>query len=330
MSGTGRMARRYVHRLIKPRSSALLAGGLAPPIPIARTARQAARRTAVIRYVVMKIGLVQLNSGGDIASNLSQAETHVRQAARQGAELIALPEVMHLRVGGEQVGRYLDAAEPIPGPMTQRFSTLAEELGVALLLGSIGETSHDPKRTYNTSVLITPDGSILATYRKVHLFDVSVDRDNGDRESERYLPGNALVSADLPVHLPGCKVGLSICNDLRFAELYRALALQGCKLIFVPANFTKATGQMHWMTLLRARAIENGCFIVAPAQCQRFPGGFEAFGHSTIIDPWGRVLVEHDDQSGTSVTTIDLKKVDEARQAIPVLQHLRPDVYRKS
>lgn len=274
----------------------------------------------------MKIGLVQLSNGEDITANLSQAEDFVRDAAGRGAELIALPEVMHLRVGGGQVGRYLDAAEPIPGPTAQRFSGLARELGVTLLLGSIGEASDDPQRTYNTSVLIGPGGSILATYRKVHLFDVAVDDDNADRESDRYLAGDAVVSADLPHG----KVGLSICYDLRFGELYRVLALQGAKLIFVPANFTKATGELHWMTLLRARAIENGCFIVAPAQCGRFPGGFEAFGHSTVIDPWGSVLTEHDNEPGVSVTAIDWSLVDQAREAIPVLQHLRPSVYRTS
>lgn len=272
----------------------------------------------------MKIGLVQLNSGDDVAANLVQAEALVREAVGQGAVLVALPEVMHLRVGGSLVGRYAQAAEPIPGPTTQRFGALAKELGVTLLLGSIGEVSDDPHRTYNTSVLIGSDGEITATYRKVHLFDVSVDADNGDRESDRYLPGNKLVTADLP----GSKVGLSICYDLRFSELFRTLALQGVGIVFVPANFTKATGQMHWMTLLRARAIENGLFIIAPAQCGRFPEGFEAFGHSTIIDPWGSVLVEHDDGKGISVTEIDLSKVDEARRAIPVLEHLRRDVYR--
>lgn len=273
----------------------------------------------------MKIGLAQLNSGEDIAANLDQAEAMVREAAGQGADLIALPEVMHLRVGRAMADRYLDVAEPIPGPTTQRFCELAGALGVHLLLGSMVEQSSDPQRTYNTSVLLAPDGSTLASYRKVHLFDVVMDDDNADRESDRYLPGNELVTADVPA----CKVGLSICYDLRFGELYRALALQGAKIIFVPANFTKATGQLHWMTLLRARAIENGCFIVAPAQCGRFPGGFEAFGHSTIIDPWGNVLTEHGDSPGSNVTTIDLGLVDEARKAIPVLHHLRPDVYRK-
>lgn len=276
----------------------------------------------------MKIGLVQLNSGDDVQDNLAQAEALVREAAGQGAELVALPEVMHLRAGGALVGRYKEVAEPIPGPTTQRFGALASEFGVTLLLGSIGEASDDPDRTYNTSVLITPDGSIAATYRKVHLFDVSVDEDNGDRESDRYLPGDALVTADLPASFTGGKVGLSICYDLRFGELFRALAMQGAGIVFVPANFTKATGQAHWMTLLRARAIENGLYIVAPVQCGRFPQGFEAFGHSTIIDPWGSVLVEHGDTPGVSVTTIDLDRVDEVRRAIPVLKHLRPDVYR--
>lgn len=271
----------------------------------------------------MKIGLVQLNSGDDVQSNLAEAEGLVRDAAGQGAELIALPEVMHLRVSGSLVGRYKEVAEPIPGPTTQRFGAVAKELGITLLLGSIGEASDDPQRTYNTSVLFTPDGNIAATYRKVHLFDVSVDEENGDRESDRYLPGNELVTVDLPA----CQVGLSICYDLRFGELFRALAMRSASVVFVPANFTKATGQAHWMTLLRARAIENGLFMIAPAQCGRFEQGFEAFGHSTIIDPWGRVLIEHGDTPGVSVTDIDLSKVEEVRRAIPVLKHLRPDVY---
>ncbi|MGB0766107.1 MAG: nitrilase-related carbon-nitrogen hydrolase, partial [Phycisphaeraceae bacterium] len=211
----------------------------------------------------MKIGMVQLDSGADVEANLAQAEAGVRDAASRGAAFVALPEVMHLRVGRSQSRRYLDHAEAIPGPTTERFSALAKSLGVTLLLGSIGERSDDPDRTYNTSVLIGPDGARLASYRKVHLFDVQVDEINGDRESERYLPGNDIVC----VELPEVSVGLSICYDLRFGELYRALALRGAGIVTVPANFTKATGAMHWLTLLRARAIENGLFVVAPAQC---------------------------------------------------------------
>lgn len=271
----------------------------------------------------MRIGLVQLDAGDDVAANLAQAEEAVRDAAGRGAEFVTLPEVMHLRVGGALAGRYLDSAEAIPGPTTDRFGVLARELGVHLLLGSIGEISGDLLRTYNTSVLIDSDGGVTARYRKMHLFDVSVDEGNGDRESERYLPGDEVVVADTP----WAKVGLTICYDLRFPELFRALALRGARVVVVPANFTKATGQAHWMTLLRARAIENGLFIVAPAQCGRFEQGFEAFGHSTVIDPWGRVLVDHDDTPGVSVTDIDLNEVDQVRNAIPVLKHLRNDVY---
>ena len=272
----------------------------------------------------MKIGLIQLDSGDDVEANLSQAEASVRDAAERGAEFIVLPEVMHLRVGPALSARYAAAAEPIPGPTTERFGALANELGVYLLLGSMGEASDDPTRTYNTSVLIEPGRSVLARYRKLHLFDVSVDDETGDRESDRYLPGDEVISTKTRWG----RVGLTICYDLRFAELYRTLALQGARVVFVPANFTKATGEAHWMMLLRARAIENGLFIVAPAQCGRFLGGFEAFGHSTVIDPWGRVLVEHDDAPGVSLIELDLNEVDRVRQAIPVLHHLRSDVYR--
>lgn len=274
----------------------------------------------------MKLGLVQLNSGDDVEANLSQAEGLIEQAAGRGASLVALPEVMHLRVGRALAGRYRESAQPVPGPITERFGALARRLGVHLLLGSIGEVSDDPQRVYNTSVLIDARGELAARYRKVHLFDVEVDAQTGDRESERYLAGDELVLADTPMGL----AGLTICYDLRFGELYRALALAGARAIFVPANFTDATGQAHWMALLRARAIENALFIIAPAQCGAFPQGFTAFGHSTVIDPWGRVLAEMDQQPGVRVVGLDLEEVDRVRRKVPALQHLRPDVYAKS
>lgn len=272
----------------------------------------------------MKIGLIQLDSRDDVSANLDHAQSLVEQAVEQGADCIALPEVMHLRVGQAMAQQYLDHAQPIPGPITDRFGELAKRLGVHLLLGSIGEASADPKRIYNTSVLIGPDGQSLASYRKVHLFDVSVDAVNGDRESDRYLPGDRLVTADTPMG----RLGLTICYDVRFGELYRALALAGARLVFVPANFTSATGDAHWLTLLRARAIENGLFIVAPAQCGAFPGGFTAYGHSVVIDPWGRVLAELDDLPGVAVVEVDLDESDRVRAKLPVLEHLRPDVYQ--
>lgn len=271
----------------------------------------------------MKVGLLQMNSGADVEANLAQAQAMIEQAAADGAELVALPEVLHLRVGGQGVGRYLDTAEPIPGPMTDRFAALAKRLNVSVLLGSIGEQSPEPGRIYNTSVLIDAQGCVQAKYRKVHLFDVAVDDDNADNESARCVAGDQVVVAD---SLFG-KLGLTICYDLRFPELFRSLALAGSRVIFVPANFTRATGEAHWLTLLRARAIENGLFIVAPAQVGRFPEGFEAYGHSAVIDPWGRVLVEMDEKPGVVVVDLDLAEVDRVRSKVPVLKHRRPDVY---
>lgn len=278
----------------------------------------------------MKIALVQLDSGGEVEANLAEAERLIVLAASQGAELIATPEVMHLRVGRDRAQRYRDAAERIdhdaPGPITRRFANLARELSATILLGSIGETPDPPDahgRIYNTSVLLGPAGQVVASYRKAHLFDVEVDQRNADRESDRYLAGDRRVVAQTPMGL----TGLSICYDLRFPELYRAMALDGARAVIVPANFTKATGEAHWMTLLRARAIENGLFVIAPAQCGQTLGGFEAFGHSTVIDPWGRVICEMADEPGVSVVEVDLTEVDRVRRVVPALRHRRPGVY---
>lgn len=276
-----------------------------------------------MKGTAIKIGLVQLCSGDDVAVNLRQAEDGINEAVIKGANFVALPELMHLRVGPADAGRYLEHAQPIPGPITERFAQLAKRLGIHLLLGSIGEVSPDPARTYNTAVLLGPGGELVTTYRKLHLFDVQVDSVNTDSESSRCLPGDEVVLA----HTPHGQVGLTICYDLRFPELFRSLALSGAQLVFVPANFTQATGEAHWLTLLRARAIENGLFIIAPAQCGPFPGGFSAFGHSAVIDPWGKVLLEANDQPGVHVVEIDLAEVDRVRRMIPSLAHRRPDVY---
>lgn len=273
----------------------------------------------------MKIGLVQLDSRDDVAANLDRAEAMIVDAAGQGAQFVALPEMLHLRVGPAKVQRYRETAEPIPGPMTERFGKLAGRLSIHLLLGSIGEQSGDPQRIYNTSVLLGPGGQLVATYRKVHLFDVQVDGQTGDRESDRCLAGDAVVTADTALG----RVGLSICYDLRFPELFRSLALAGARVVFVPADFTRATGEAHWLTLLRARAIENGIFIVAPAQCGKCPDRYEAYGHSAVIDPWGRVVTQMDQSPGFEAIELDLSEVDRVRAKLPTLDHRRPDVYGK-
>lgn len=273
----------------------------------------------------MNIAVIQLDAQGDAAANLDAGEAYVTEAARAGAGFVALPEVFHLRVGRGAGRRYLETAEAFDATVA-RFAKLAAEHYITLLMGSITEPSPDPQRVYNTSVLLGPTGCTLATYRKVHLFDVEVG-DVAERESKRFFPGDSVVSTDTPLG----HVGLTVCYDLRFPELYRALALRGAVLATVPANFTKPTGEAHWMTLLRARAVENGMFIVAPNQCGAFTGpdggGFTAYGHSAVIDPWGRVLLEMNDQPGVGYATVDVAEAERVRTAIPALRNRRPDVY---
>ena len=273
----------------------------------------------------MKIAAVQLDAQGDVADNLDAAAGYVIDAADAGARFVALREVFHLRVGRGAGQRYLDTARDFDAAVA-RFAKLAATHSITLLMGSITEPSADPQRVYNTSVLLGPGGETLARYRKVHLFDVEVG-DVTERESKRFMPGDEVVAAEAGLGI----VGLTICYDLRFPELFRSLALSGAQLITVPANFTKPTGEAHWMTLLRARAIENGLFIVAPNQCGSFTGpeggGFTSYGHSAVIDPWGRVLLEMDDQPGVGYAEIDLTEVERVRAAVPALQNRRPDVY---
>ncbi|XAL97996.1 carbon-nitrogen hydrolase family protein [Phycisphaeraceae bacterium D3-23] len=278
----------------------------------------------------MKIAVIQLDAQGDVAANLDAAAGYVGDAASAGASFVALPEVFHLRVGKGAGRRYLETATDFD----KTIATLAEtaaDWGITLLAGSITEPSPDPHRVYNTSVLIGPEGKTLARYRKVHLFDVNVADTVAEQESKRFMPGGEVVSVETTLGRQPVHVGLTICYDLRFPELFRALALRGAGLITVPANFTKTTGEAHWMTLLRARAIENAAFIVAPNQCGAFTGpgggGFTAYGHSAVIDPWGRVLLEMDDREGVGYAEIDLDEVDRVRAAIPVLRNRMPDIY---
>ncbi|MFI4861274.1 MAG: carbon-nitrogen hydrolase family protein [Phycisphaerales bacterium JB063] len=274
----------------------------------------------------MKIAVIQLDAQGDPEANLDAAVSRVNEAADGGAGFIALPEVFHLRVGKGAGRRYVETASAFEQTCAVLAQTAADR-GVTLLAGSITEPSPDPDRVYNTSVLLGPDGKTLATYRKVHLFDVNVGSEVAERESKRFMPGSEVVSADTAIG----HVGLTVCYDLRFPELYRALALRGATLITVPANFTRTTGEAHWMTLLRARAIENAAYVVAPNQCGAFTGpaggGFEAYGHSAVIDPWGRVLLEMDDRPGVGYAEIDPDEARRVREAVPVLRNRMPDVY---
>ena len=192
------------------------------------------------------------------------------------------------------------SARPIPGPVHGAFSEIARRRDCWILAGSLAESSDDPDRPYNTSALIAPSGEIVARYRKIHLFDVAVEAGPADVESARVTPGDELVVADVD----GVRLGLTICYDLRFAELYRSLSLLGAEVLTVPANFTERTGRDHWEVLLRARAIENGAYVLAPSQING-PPGQPAFGRTMIVDPWGTVVAQAPDRVGIVRADID-------------------------
>lgn len=268
----------------------------------------------------LRLGLVQMNSRSDKEENLAVAERLIADAAAQGAEVVALPEYVNF-LGPREL--HEANAEPIPGPTTERFAELARRHGIYLLGGSILERSGVAGKYYNTSVLFSPGGDILATYRKIHLFDVDLTGNVTSNESATILPGDRVVTAEVAGHT----VGLTICYDLRFPELYRLLALAGAELIFVPAAFTLYTGKDHWHVLLRARAIENQCYIAAPAQIGPHDPGQQCYGHALVADPWGTVIAEAANRVGVVVTTLDFAYLREVRQQLPSLANRRPEVY---
>jgi predicted amidohydrolase len=268
----------------------------------------------------LRVALVQLDAGSDSERNVEAAAALADEAAGAGARLVALPEYLQYR--GPDDG-YRASARPIPGPFTAPFVEVARRRGAWVLVGSLAEISADPDRPYNTSVLIAPDGSVAAVYRKIHLFDVDVEAGPVDRESARVSAGDALVLATVD----GVRLGLSICYDLRFPELYRSLALAGAEALTVPANFTERTGRDHWEVLLRARAIENGAYVLAPSQIGG-PPGQPAFGRSMIVDPWGTVVAQAPDQVCVVHAQIDTDRVRSVWRQIPALANRRPETYR--
>ncbi|MBA2757251.1 MAG: carbon-nitrogen hydrolase family protein [Chloroflexi bacterium] len=268
----------------------------------------------------MPVALVQLDATEDVAANLERAAALADQAAQAGARLVALPEYLHYR--GPDAG-FRASAQPIPGPLTDPFADVARRHKTWILIGSVAETSDDKDRPYNTSVLIAPSGEVAATYRKIHLFDVAVDAGPVDTESARVAAGGRPVCFDIE----GTRVGLTICYDLRFPELYRSLALAGAEVLTVPANFTERTGRDHWEVLLRARAIENAAYVLAPSQIGG-PAGQPAYGRSMIIDPWGTVIAQAADEVGIIAADIDMDRVAAVRRQIPVLANRRPEAYR--
>jgi predicted amidohydrolase len=266
----------------------------------------------------LRVAAVQLNSNDQKPRNLEAAERLVRAAAADGAELVALPEKWSLLAAGD---RLLAGAEPLDGASLGAARSWARELEIHLLAGSIPESAGE--RAFNTSVLIAPDGSDLAVYRKIHMFDVDVGG-VAYRESEHEQPGTEIVGAEVD----GLgQVGLSVCYDLRFPELYRILAVRGARLLAIPSAFTEATGRDHWEPLLRARAIENQAFVLAPNQAGEAPPHFSSYGHSAIVDPWGTVLASAGAGECFVAADLDLDAQDRVRQSLPSLANRRAEAY---
>ena len=262
---------------------------------------------------------VQMSSTLNKEENKETAEALIRRAASDGADLVALPELWSCH-GLEDA--YRENAEPVPGPTTDFLGKLARELGVYVVGGSILEGESGSQRLSNTSTFFNPSGEMTAVYRKIHLFDVKVS-DDEYLESATIAPGNEIVTAKAGV----ATLGLSVCYDLRFPELYRLLALRGAEVLAVPAAFTLHTGKDHWEILLRARAVENQAFVVAPAQWGRKANGRWTYGRSTIVDPWGTVLATCPDRDGYALTPLDLDYLDHLRREFPALANRRSEAY---
>jgi predicted amidohydrolase len=272
----------------------------------------------------LKVAAIQLSSGSDVARNVDDALLLVNEAADEGAQYVQLPEYFNFL--GPFSG-FEGAAETVPGPITSRMAERAKSRALILHLGSLLEKSPEPGKFFNTSVVISPSGEIVATYRKIHLFDVNVPDVIVHRESDIIVPGEEIVVASFEEF----SLGMSICFDVRFPELYRKLALAGADVIAVPAAFNAITGRAHWDLLVRSRAVENHSFVVAAAQAGTTVEGISTYGHSLIVDPWGEILAESTKDKPEVITaTLDLSDVARRRAQIPVMDFRRPDVYERS
>jgi deaminated glutathione amidase len=268
----------------------------------------------------VRAAAIQINSNQEKDRNLAIAGPLVREAAADGAQLIVLPEKFNVLGSPDDLHA---GAEPLPGPTTEWAGELCRELGVWLVAGSIVERVEGDDKLRNTSALIGPDGGVHAVYRKIHLFDVEVGG-MVYRESDAEAPGDEVVVADAD----GVELGMAVCYDLRFPELFRIMAVRGARIVSLPAAFTVPTGRAHWEILVRARAIENQVFVIAAGQIGRHPPDHESYGHSMIVDPWGVVLAEAPDEVGFIAADLDLGAQRSVREKLPSLANRRPHAYR--
>jgi deaminated glutathione amidase len=269
----------------------------------------------------LRVAIVQMNSQDDKTANVSAAMAGIERAAREGARLVSLPEVWTYLGPSEGSAA---AAETIPGPLTDQLAATARDLDLYLHAGSIYERVEGEARIYNTTVVFDPQGEIIGTYRKIHMFDVDLDEDTSYRESDTVAPGEDIVTVDVD----GTTVGLAICYDLRFPELFRILTLRGADVIMLPAAFTLATGRDHWEPLIRARAIENQVFMVAAGQVGQHPPGRWCYGRSLIVDPWGVPVSQASDVPTVIGATLDLDQLQRVRRQVPSVANRMPDRYR--
>lgn len=265
----------------------------------------------------VRAACVQMTSGTTIAGNIEQANGLIRQAHAAGAQIVGLPEVSNLcqrrRRPALEAAQYEESE-----PALKAWRELADELGIWLLAGSMVVKVAEDKLV-NRAYMIAPDGSVAARYDKIHMFDVDLPNGESYRESDLFTPGDRAVTVDCPWG----GVGITICYDVRFPQLYRALAKAGAGMIWTSAAFTRTSGKAHWHVLQRARAIETGAWILAPAQCGDHEDGRSTYGHAVIVSPWGEVVADAGEEPGVIVADIDLGRVDEARQSIPTLRHDR-------
>ena len=268
----------------------------------------------------LDVAVLQMNSKADREENLATALGLIDQAAARGAWVVALPEVWPY-LGPEEANR--EHAEPVPGPITDQLAERARRHGIYVHGGSIYETRPGDPGMYNTTVVIDPEGEIIARYSKIHMFDVVLRGGDEYRESATVTPGNEIVVTEID----GIQVGLAICYDLRFPELFRILALKGAQAVFLPAAFTLMTGKDHWETLIRARAIENALYMIAPAQWGTYLPGKWCYGRSMVVDPWGTVLTTAPDGVGVADAAIDPMRVETVRRQIPSLANRQPEAY---
>jgi len=266
----------------------------------------------------LRVGCVQLTSTTRIDANVELSTALIREAHGAGAQIITMPEVVNLcQMRGDEA---VAAVHPEDSePSLAAYRALADELGVWILVGSIAIKLPDDARLANRSYLIDDRGGIVARYDKIHMFDVNLAGGETFRESRTYRPGSEAVLAGTPWGV----LGMTICYDVRFPYLYRMLAHAGARMISIPSAFMRRTGQAHWHTLLRSRAIETACFVIAPAQCGDHEDGRKTYGHSLIVGPWGEVLADGGEAPGVVTADLDFAAVDKARSMIPALEHDR-------